>query len=58
MIKRIIIIYIFLFSIQIEVKSDENKNCKWDNNKKIPCVEINTYLPNSSKLSKKGLIKL
>lgn len=49
---------LIIFSIlkSIVLANDQN-NCKWDN-LESPCLEINTNLPNSSKLSKNGVNKI
>lgn len=45
-------------SLQNYPKAYDNLNCKWDNYKNIPCIEINKNLSNSSKFSKKGINKI
>ena len=55
------IVYLFFNLIFSNLVFAENKNsnysCRWDNKNKIPCIEIISLTPNSSKFSKSGINK-
>ena len=57
--KLILIIILNLIFIKSSFSFEEkSKNeCKWENNSKIPCIELKSFLPNSSNLSKSGINK-
>ena len=59
MLKLILIIILNLIYLKSSFSYEDNvKNqCKWENNSKIPCIELNSFLPNSSNLSKSGINK-
>ena len=47
-----------LLFLNLSFASNENvSSCKWENERKTPCLEITTFLPNTSKFSKSGLNK-
>ena len=56
-----LIVYLFFNLIFSNLVFAENKNsnysCRWDNKNKIPCIEIISLTPNSSKFSKSGINK-
>ena len=56
-----LVIYILLNLIFFNIsKANENVSsysCKWDNKNGIPCVEINSFISNSSSFSKSGINK-
>ena len=49
------IVLIFIFSLYA-LKSNALENCKWNNNKGIPCISINKT-PNTSNYNSEGVAK-
>lgn len=56
MFKLFVLILPFLFYQSISVGNDNNA-CSWDNRAEIPCLNITSKIPNSSKHTKSGLNK-
>ena len=56
MFKLLILILPFLFYQNISIGNEKNA-CSWDNRAEIPCLNITSNIPNSSKHSKSGLNK-
>ena len=52
-----IIFNLFYLNFSFAFEKNENSSCKWENRSQIPCIEINSLLPNSSDFSKLGINK-
>lgn len=56
--KLIIFIFLNLLLHKFSLADNHNYPCKWENKFNSPCLEINSLIPNSSKLSKSGINKI
>ena len=56
MLRLILLILIFLNIYQISF-SENQSSCLWDNKQDIPCIQIKSYISNSSKFSETGIRK-
>tara|TARA_B100000965_G_scaffold21896_1_gene16475 strand:- start:3483 stop:5357 length:1875 start_codon:yes stop_codon:yes gene_type:complete len=52
-----IIFNLFYLNFSFAYEKNDNSSCKWENRSQIPCIEINSLLPNSSDFSKSGINK-
>ena len=56
MLRLVLLILIFLNIYQISF-SENQSSCLWDNKQDIPCIQIKSYISNSSKFSETGIRK-
>ena len=55
----VLLFILFFINVSIEsIASEIYKTCTWDNKNKIPCLEINTHISNSSEHSRSGIEKI
>lgn len=51
-----IILYLFtFFDYAIAKNNTKDNSCKWENELQTPCVEINSYISNTSKFTKSSI---
>ncbi len=57
--RLITFIFLNLIFINFSYASENHSiySCKWENKNKTPCIEIKSYIPNSSNFSKSGINK-
>ena len=54
-----LIVYIFFGLIYFNISyGNENYSCRWDNETSMPCLEISSFITNSSDFSKSGINKI
>ena len=55
---RLILIFISILFFNNILLSANLDDCSWDNKNKVPCLEITSYISNSSEHSKSGVNKI
>ena len=55
---RLILISISILFFNNILLSANLDDCSWDNKNKVPCLEITSYISNSSEHSKSGVNKI
>ena len=53
-----LIINLSIFNVSKANENNSNYSCKWENKNDVPCVEIVSLIPNSSRFSKSGINKI
>lgn len=54
----IIILKLLLSNFAYASEKSNNYRCKWQNNMEVPCLEINSFLPNSSNLTNSNINRI